>query len=369
MKILHTGDLHLDSPFSRLDITRAEKRRRELRETFSRMMRYARDERLDMVIIAGDLFDSAFVTRETVALLVREFSALSCPVVITPGNHDPYTEDSIWAKTPFPKNVHIFKDPHLSKISFDSLGLSVYGFAFTEPFVTSCPLSGTVEDSEGINILALHGDIMSPLSRYAPMPVPALKAFGADYVALGHIHNTMATKSALKGIGAYCGCPEGRDFGEVGEKGALVVDVTKDGYTVEKVRFSKRAYYAFTLMVDGAADMATVSAAIDKKIEECGYGEEHLVRITLAGAVSPSLVINTEALAEDSRGLFYLEIEDSTSPTWNAEALLSDKGIRGELYRQLLPRLESEDRETRELSALSLRYALSALAGEDISDI
>lgn len=369
MRILHTGDLHLDSPFAGLDISRAEKRRREMRDTFSTMMKYAREKAVDMVIIAGDLFDSSYVTRETVLLLEREFASLSCPVVVCPGNHDPYTPESIWAKTAFPDNVRIFTEQKLTKMSFDGLDCDVYGYAFNSQYVTECLVDGSVEDSDRINILAVHADIVSPISKYAPLPPAVIRAFGADYAALGHIHNTISTKLALKGLGAYCGCPEGRDFGEIGEKGALVVEITKEGTTVEKVRFAKRTYYAFTLNIDGAEDMGAVAAAIDRCIDEGGYSSEHLVRITLAGAVSPSLVINTAHLEENTRGLFYLEIEDTTTPTWNAEGLMSDKGIRGELYRTLLPDLESEERETRETAALALRYGLAALAGEDISDI
>jgi len=369
MKILHTGDLHLDSPFAGLDISRAERRRRELRETFSRMMRYAGDVGVDMVVISGDLFDSAFITRETVSLLIREFSALSCPVVIAPGNHDPYTAGSVWEKTVFSDNVHIFKDNETSCFSFESLGCDVYGYAFTSAYETECRLSGSVGNPERINLLVAHGDVTSPISKYAPLPHAVLRAFGADYAALGHVHTPVATESILKDLGAYCGCPEGRDFGECGEKGALIVDVEKGFAKTEFVRFSKRVYLTCELNVDGAADMTTLGAAVDSCIEEIGAGEESLVRIVLSGSVSPSLVINTEALSENTRGLFHLEIEDATSPTWNAELLVSDRGIRGELYRTLLPGLESEDAEERRTAALALRYGLAALAGEDISDI
>ena len=175
--------------------------------------------------------------------------------------------------------------------------------------------------------------------------------------------------SSLRDLGAYCGCPEGRDFGECGEKGALIVDIMKDTVKIKPVRFSKRVYVTHSVSIDGAEDMATVGAAIDRCIRENGEGEEHLVRITLTGSVSPSLVINAHALCENTRGLFHLEVEDSTSPTWNAEVLFADRGIRGELYRALLPDLESEDSEKRKTAALALRYGLAALAGEDISDV
>ena len=69
LKILHTGDIHLDSPFSKLDARRAEIRRGELRTSFISMMQYARKNAVDLILVAGDLFDTEFVTRETMALM------------------------------------------------------------------------------------------------------------------------------------------------------------------------------------------------------------------------------------------------------------------------------------------------------------
>ena len=368
MKLLHTGDMHLDSPFAGLDIATAERRRREMRDTLSAMVRYVRENDLDMLIISGDLFDGAFITRETVSLLVREFSSLSCPVIITTGNHDHAGEDNIWEKTEFSKNVHVFKKPSLEKISFDSLGCDVYGYGFNSQYLTECPVTGTVEDPDRINILVCHGDTASPISKYAPLPLSALRAFGADYTALGHIHTPDAQNGALLGIGAYCGCPEGRDFGECGEKGALLVNVEKGKYEIEKIPFAKRIYEVRELSVEGLSDMGDVCLAVERFISQQGFGEKHLLRTVLTGGVSPSLVINTKVISENRYGVYFLDVEDCTTPTFNNEELLSDNGIRGEVYRTLLPSLESADKEERESAALSLRYALAALAGQDITD-
>lgn len=369
MKILHTGDLHLDSPFSGLDISRADKRRRELRETFSSMMRYAKEENVQMVVISGDVFDSAFVTRETVALLIKEFSSLSCPVVIAPGNHDPADEGSVWKKTVFPENVHIFAKNEMSKISFPELSCDVYGYGFVAPFQQECVLSGSVEDPEKINILVCHGDTVSPLSRYAPLPIPALRAFGADYAALGHIHTPDSANSSLEGVGAYCGCPEGRDFGECGVKGAVIADIEKGRVETSFVRFCKRIYEDRSLNIDGAGHVSDVNRILEENIEKWGYGDEHILRVTLTGAVSPALSIPPSAFTDIEQKVFFLEVEDGTSPTWDADSLKSDKGIRGALYRELLPSLLSEDGKERKNASLALRYGLAALSGEDISEI
>lgn len=371
MKILHTGDVHLDSPFAHLSAAAAAERRSELRATFSDMMAYARTEAVDLLLIAGDLFDRQFVTRDTVALLQEEFAALPCPVIIAPGNHDPAEEGSVWKKHAFPENVHVFTEPTLRKISLDELSCDVYGYAFTEPTLRDCPLSGkTVEDPEKINLLCVHGDTTSPISTYGPLPGAVLTAFGADYTALAHIHNPEAANAALPVPGAYCGCPEGRDFGEAGRKGALLVTVDKIGgeaHVASKfVRFCRKVYEVRRLNVDGAATGSDVAAAIRRLCAEEGLGADVLLRVILQGSVDPALNVNPTVLANDKKELCHLEVRDETVPTWNAALLQSDPGIRGELYRVLLPRLESADAAERRNAAAALRLALAALAGADL---
>ena len=73
VKILHTGDLHLDSPMSSLELATAEAARDEHRSVFSKMMQYATDEKIDMILISGDLFDGRFITARTTELVINAF--------------------------------------------------------------------------------------------------------------------------------------------------------------------------------------------------------------------------------------------------------------------------------------------------------
>ena len=69
------------------------------------MMTYARTGDIDIVLVTGDLFESRYITRETAELVTGEFSRVGCPVIVSPGNHDPYTHGSIWEKIKMPDNV------------------------------------------------------------------------------------------------------------------------------------------------------------------------------------------------------------------------------------------------------------------------
>ncbi len=370
IKILHTGDVHLDSAFAGLDTRHAEIRRNELRAAFTSMMTYACANNVDLILIAGDLFDGDLVTRETLALLTREFARFEGPVFIAPGNHDPASSASVWARDLFPENVHVFREEALAFVDLPDLPVTVYGYGFTAGDLVTVPIEGmTVADPSRVNVLVGHCDMlgMKKHIKDCPMTAAHLDAFGADYAALGHVHNPPAP--GHDGRWCYCGCLEARAFDETGPKGACVVEIEKDStspssVTIRRVRFSKRRYEKTDLALTGASTQADVREAVENFVGEQHLGEDTLLSLRLTGVVEPSLVIDTASLEKDGFGLFLLRVEDATMPDIDPAALENDITVRGALYRQLKPSLESDDPRTKEVAKRALRYALSALAGE-----
>lgn len=363
IKILHTGDIHLDSAFSRLDSRHAEIRRNELRAAFTSMMAYAKLCGADLMLIAGDLMDSEYVTRETAAMLCREFETFGKPVFIAPGNHDPAVPRSFWFRASLPENVHVFTKPQVEAFDLDELNLTVYGYGFDSPDLETSPLKNiTAEDNSRVNLLVCHCDTRSQVSTDCPVTEDELTAFGADYAALGHVHNPAESDETRW---CYCGCLEPRGFDECGIKGACVVEIDKiDGAAdvkIRRVRFAKRRYEKGELTLDCPETQADVREAVDQYIRQMKYGEDTLLSLTLRGTVSPGLVIDTEALSDNPAPLFLLELTDKTTPDADFDALERDVTVRGEVYRKLKPMLESADAREREVGLRALRYALSAL--------
>ncbi len=368
IKILHTGDIHLDSPFAGLDRDVAKQRRRELRETFSRMMAYAKSSAVNLVLIAGDLFDKRFATRETVELICKEFAMLDCPVVISPGNHDPADGKGVWHGGNLPDNVHVFTEDTLSRFSFPEIGVNVYGYAFTSHDMTTQPIVGEfVRDRSQINILLCHADMASPVSTYAPISKMQIEAFGADYTALGHIHNGEAYSGNEGGFEyAYCGCPEGRDFGECGTKGAIIVEIGDDpsdrSVKVTRKAFCKRRYEDVTVPVDGASTMSDICSAAKNAV--AGADDKTVLRITLTGTVDPSLEIDPEGVRSALSEVGEVTVRDKTSPSLAFSE--DDPTVRGEFCRVLAPLLGSSDPAEREKAVLALKMGLTALSGNDL---
>ena len=102
-KFIHGADFHLDSPFGALPAEQAAHRRRESRQMLARLADYVRENGVDLVLLAGDLFDGA-PSRETVEGLKRELSRWDVPVCIAPGNHDFCAPGSPWFEESWPEN-------------------------------------------------------------------------------------------------------------------------------------------------------------------------------------------------------------------------------------------------------------------------
>jgi len=371
-RILHIGDVHLDSPFSLFDVEKSQARRRELRGTFSSIMMYAKMKEADLVIIAGDLFDSEFVTRETMNLIVSQFASLpSCKFVITPGNHDPVTAKSAYLKTKFPENVYIFKSENVEKISFDDIEVDVYGFAYVEERYEQNPLAEKfLLDNSKINIFVAHTDIYSRNNTYCPMKPADFAAFGFDYAALGHIHAGGEIFKEGETYYAYSGCPEGRSFDECGVKGGIFINAEKRGCTFraefERPRFCKKRYEKAEVDVSENKTREDAVEAIKKVVAENGYGKDTLLRVKLCGAVSPNADFDEKSITDIDVGVFYIEVENCTLPLLDYGELENDISIKGAVFRELLPRLESDDEGERKLASMALKYALAALEGGEI---
>ena len=372
-KIIHTADIHLDAPFSLFDVQKAQVRKNELRGTFSSLILLAKTEKADIMILAGDLFDSGFVTKETTSLLISQLASVpECRFVIVPGNHDFISSRSPYKKELFPPNVYIFEDERISKISFDEIGVDVYGFAYTSERYTENPLTAPLMlDRRKINILAAHCDLYGK-SDCCPLTPADLARSGFDYAALGHIHKGGDVKLAGGTYYAYSGCPEGRSFDECGIKGVILCEMNKDSGKLSASfasrRICRRHYEKISVDVTGVSSNAELCDRIKSALTEENCGADALVRVKLCGRISPEAALSPEKLSAQMFGVFYLEIQNDTVPLLNDEELKNDISIRGAFFRELLPMLESENEEERRTAAAALRYGLDALDGEDVVD-
>lgn len=387
VSILHLGDLHLDSPFSALDGESAAKRNAELRRVFSGAVKYAKSNKVDIILLCGDLFDSERCSAQTIAFLRGEMESFpECSFVIAPGNHDPYCAHSLYETAEFPENCHVFKDEKISSFHFPSLNTTVYGYAFTESRYTRDPLEGfTVSDPASINILCAHADVGVASSVYAPVSVSSIASSGLDYAAFGHIHNAGRIERAVSSgellsgessrnmtVYAYSGCIAGRDMSEVGEKGGVLVSVSLDEekkqISAKRVAFCPWVYDSIQTDISRIPGASELVEALGALIPEQG-GLRRYLRVTLKGRRAETLDISCERLAEliceRYANVEAAEIIDSSLPAVRLSQLENAYDLRGAFYRLLKEDIESEDEKTSRRALAALDMGLLTLDGGD----
>ena len=285
LKVFHCADLHLDAPFSLFTPGEADRRRIELRSAFTSAVLFARSNGADIFLISGDLFDSDCVTRDTCELLAGQFASFpTCRFFISPGNHDPYNDASVYKRMEWPDNVHIFTGEK-ERVRLDELGVDVYGVGFTGKTCLSSPVVGyPALDKSRLNILVCHGEVGVPLSANGPITKAEIAQSGFDYIALGHIHAPSGLLREGDTQYAYPGCLESRSFDEPGYHGALFGELSKESNGLRFVRFSKRRYERTVVDIGGCADKIEAVERIRAGIRR--YTEDTALRLTLTGEVA-----------------------------------------------------------------------------------
>lgn len=372
MRILHTGDLHLDSAFCSFGAKDAERQREYGRDLLRRIFDCAREESCELMLISGDLFDSGFVSGETGELFCRLVEENDICVAVAPGNHDPYSATSFYAKiqSRLGDRLILFTSAELQIFDIEEKRVRLFGYGFTSAAITESPLADIAvpEDDGYLRILCAHADIFSPISRYAPITLEQLERFDFDYVALGHVHNKW-DEAELDGRVRYCGFGEGRSFDELGEGGVWIVDLNKEEISCERKILSQRAFYIENVSVTEEDDIASLRDKICALANGKDSSQEIYLRVVLEGSADEALVSDicaqTERIADEC-GVEFLEIQDETMPMLDGEYLEKDMTLRGALYRTLRPKLLSSDPIERRKAIKALRIGLAAIDGKNI---
>ena len=365
IRIFHTGDFHLDSPFSCLDVKTSDTRRSEHRKIFCESLSRAVDDGCDLILISGDLFDCGYVSVETVNTVFSALEACKLPVFISPGNHDPYTPNGIYAKRALPKNVHVFSSEALSRVDLDALGVSVHGYAFTSNRYFSNPLSAGYTLKEGyINLLCAHTELDEAIPKFAPINRSQLKDSGFEYAALGHDHIHREPCVAGSTTYSYSGFAVGRSLDELGFGRALEITVDRETGCTEvlPVTLSEKRYMIERVDVSGADSTGAILEKIGDMIKEKQYGRETSLRVIVSGTISPDAAL--PSVDAERFSLALLQIEDDTIPLLDSSYLENDITLKGALYRGLLEKLRSEDEYERRVASEALRIGLCALEGK-----
>lgn len=345
MRFIHIADVHLGARPDR-KYRWGREREKELYTSFFSVLEKAKEEKVDLVLISGDLFQNP-PTYEQLREIMMQFSKLSpIKIVYIAGNHDFVEENAVNALFSFSPNTIFLKNNKKQSYYIKEIDTWVYGVSYDRKKIIK-PLYDalTPESEEGIHILLAHGGD----KEHSPMDFEKLKWSGFDYIALGHIHKQQTLVDDLM---AYPGSLEPLDPTEEGEHGYMIGEITEEKRIVHFIPFAKRKYISLTIKVDFEMTNTEISDKIEREILR--LGEKNLYTVILEGYLEEPLDLSYFAL-EDKYSI--LSVTDNTKKYESFDSLYRQN--KNNLLGKLI--LERKKEKISQLEKDALEYAIEAL--------
>jgi DNA repair exonuclease SbcCD nuclease subunit len=242
LRLLHTADVHLGARHTDLGERAAVLRERQF-TAFRVTIDLAVVEKVDLVLIAGDLFDSNTQPRRSVERVAAELGRLakaSIRTVIIPGTHDVYDGASIYrsydlaamARTT-PEWIAVLT-PEQPNVWLPALDAVVHGRVFSSKRAPRSPLDGFDARSDRRatwRIGMVHGALAIPGKTDGDEVVfteEEISRTGLDYLALGHWHSAIEGRAGNVTY-AYSGAPEPVTIDQDGAGQVLIVTLDDRG--------------------------------------------------------------------------------------------------------------------------------------------
>ena len=352
MKLIHCADIHLDSPMeTNLSADKARERKLEIRSTFARLVRTAADEGVEAILIAGDLFDGARVTKSTENYVLDLIA--SHPMIdffYLSGNHD--KGSSLANTTQLPANLYTF-----GKLwsTYRRGNVAITGAAV--PDADTLSLS-----AEDVNILLLHGQERrsAGVAGEDVIHLGRFKNKNIDYAALGHIHEHRAMRLDARGTAVYSGCLEGRGFDECGTKGYVLLNVEGGRVSHRFVPFATRTLHTVECDITGFSSGLDLEERMLASVADVPATD--MVKVLLVGSCPAEATLDLSHLRGVLAGRFYFsKIKDETRLSINAEDYAHDISLKGEFVRRVMASSLSQSEKERVIAC-----GFRALAGEEL---
>lgn len=354
IKILHTGDWHLDAPMHGRSAAQSQQLKKAFAELPYKVAELCQRHQCDLLLLSGDIFDGNY-TKESYQSLYGALESVKIPVIITPGNHDFVSPNSPWTGELWPENVHIFTHPTVESIAFPELNCRIYGGGFTAMDCPALLADFKAQGSEQYQIGVFHGDPTQVNSPYNPITTQQVADSGLDYLALGHIHKGDSFRSG-RTLCAWPGCPMGHGYDEQGEKGVLLVTIEGQA-TAEFISLGFPAFYDWDVPVT-----TTPQAALQQVLPPVANNDFY--RITFTGTCeTPDL----DGLYEAFSRFPNLELRDRTSAPVDTWKTLGEDSLEGIYFGLLKDALAGKDEKEQAQIALAAYISRQILDGQEVN--
>lgn len=355
VRLLHTADVHLGARYRDLGASAADQRERQM-AAFTASVDLALAEKVDLFLVAGDLFDSNTQPRrsvEAVAAHLRRLADGGIPVALLPGTHDVYDPASIYRAHDLPALAGhpddgqvVVLTPARPRQRYPGLDLTVHGICFETKRAPQSPLAGfhiPPDDPSRWHVGMIHGALAIPGRTDRDEVVfrtEEIAASGLDYLALGHWHSVQQGRAG-RVTWAYSGAPEPVAIDQDQAGHVLLVSLGGEGadkqVSVEQRKVGRTRFQAVEVDVGAAASQAAIEEAL------LTYADPDLVLDTrLKGVWRTELDLDADELERAIAPRFLrVKVRNLAVPEGPVGALPPEDTIAGAFIRDVSARIEA----------------------------
>lgn len=338
MRFIHIADLHLGSS-PEAEFSWGKNRAEELWDSLAAVIDACNEKKIDLLLIAGDLFDRppVWADLDRVANLFEMLT--STEVVMIAGASDYITGDSPWLTYPWKPWVHMLSDKHCMSVQLDGISTSVFGCSYYGPTEIKPYLEDAIPDKENEYqiLLGYTGD-----ANHMPADLEELSEKGFDYLALGFEHNARLMESKRM---AYAGSLEPLSAKENEKHGFILGEIREDGTAIKFIPFACREYVNLKVRLSSDITEDELLERLLAAMEQSG--SENIFTISLEGRYKPGHPYDTERILALGN---VTAINDSTIPDYNLVELLGEH--KDDMIGMYLEEFLKEKAGTREQKAL-----------------
>ena len=389
-RFIHCSDLHIDSPFKGLASQvpyLTERLRESTFQAFNNIVKLAVEEKVDAVLIAGDIFDGA--DRSLQAQLkfrrgLQELSQVGIPSFIVHGNHDP---SNSWSHTlDWPESTTIFPANKVEQfpVTRDGEILAwIYGISYPQKEMNeNLALRFRKDQEQGFAVGLLHTNVgqQPGHDNYAPCSLQDLVSRNFDYWALGHIHEFKILRQDNPCI-VYSGNTQARHLKEIGTKGCCLVTLNSNApANIRFVATDVVSYRSARVDISGASSINEVLRALQSQVEELikeSFTREGLVaKLVLTGRAAIHNELQkpgaAKTLAEEINAFFeghspwvLVDLSSQTSGTYDIDSLKEAKDFVADLINLCE---DDQDKELENKIRESMKPVFESWAGRKYLD-
>ena len=271
------------------------------------------EKEIDLLLIAGDLFDRppVWADLDRAAKLFARLTATE--VVMIAGASDYITEDSPWKTYPWQSWVHMLSDKHCMNVQLGNINTSVHGCSYYAPTEGKPYLEDARPDKESEYqiLLGYTGD-----DNHMPADLSELSEKGFDYIALGYEHKASVMQNMHI---AYAGSLEPLSVQETGKHGFILGEINEESTTIRFVPFACREYINIKVRLSSDITEDELEEKLTAAINQ--YGSDNIFTISLEGRYQPKEPYDRARLLALGN---VADVKDGTMPDYNLVALLDE---------------------------------------------